>query len=168
MLPSGKLGMSPKKEPPKTIRTAESVEGVRIINRGPKNGLHLVVIIGVWKGDKFSAAIDKYVKGFDFQRKPVSLIAVVGTNGNQSTRYYHQEGNRMQVGAQKNTSSFEKLDYTIRCLGSAQRSFMNAELRALPSLAFADEGRVTGIVGRPPFKVPVIGLGVGELKRKVD
>ncbi|GFW07566.1 hypothetical protein TNCV_3916991 [Trichonephila clavipes] len=49
-----------------------------IINRGPNNGLHLVVIIGVWKVDKFSAAIDNYVKGFDFQRKPVSLFAAVG------------------------------------------------------------------------------------------
>ncbi|GFX31824.1 hypothetical protein TNCV_171571 [Trichonephila clavipes] len=58
-------------------------------------------IIGVWKVDKFSAAIDNYVNGFDFQRKPVSLFAAVGNIWWIDFHLCHQDGNRMQVGAQK-------------------------------------------------------------------
>ncbi|GFV88639.1 hypothetical protein TNCV_1244491 [Trichonephila clavipes] len=53
----------------------------------------------------FSAAIDNYVKGFDFQRKPVSLFVAVGNIWWIGFHLCHQDGNRMQVGAQKNTSA---------------------------------------------------------------
>ncbi|GFV82136.1 hypothetical protein TNCV_2790341 [Trichonephila clavipes] len=56
----------------------------------------------LWKVDKFSAAIDNYAKGFDFQRKPVSLFAAVGNIWWIGFHLCHQDGNRMQVGAQKN------------------------------------------------------------------
>ncbi|GFU81494.1 hypothetical protein TNCV_4926251 [Trichonephila clavipes] len=70
-----------------------------------KNGLYLVVVIGVWKADKFSAAIDNYVKGFYFQLKPVSLFTAVGNIWWISFHLCHQDGNRKQVGAQMNTSA---------------------------------------------------------------
>ncbi|GFU31476.1 hypothetical protein TNCV_3538981 [Trichonephila clavipes] len=65
-------------------------------------------MIGVWKVDKFIAAIDNYVKGSDFQRKHVSLFAAVGNIWWIGFHLCHQDGNRMQVGAQKNTSALNQ------------------------------------------------------------
>ncbi|GFT05991.1 uncharacterized protein TNCV_3927181 [Trichonephila clavipes] len=63
----------------------------------------------VGKVDKFSAAIDNYVKGFDFQRKPFSLFAAVGNIWWIGFHLCHQDENRMQDGAQKNTSALVEI-----------------------------------------------------------